>query len=231
MNGIHDMGGMQDMGPIRYERNEPVFHEAWEGRVYAITRALGAWGKWNIDATRYQIEVIPPADYLRMSYYERWLARIVEALVKHGLATREEIETGKPAPEATKATPPLDAAGAAGMAASRANYKRREADAAARFKSGERVRARNIHPLGHTRLPRYVRGKEGTIVRDHGIFVFPDTNAHFMGEQPQHLYSVRFAARELWGDGTSLISAHNAFAVRSRDSVHLDLWDSYLEPL
>jgi nitrile hydratase subunit beta len=220
MNGIHDMGGMQDMGPIRYERNEPVFHETWEGRVYAITRALGAWGKWNIDASRYQIEVIPPADYLRMSYYERWLTRIVEDLVKHGLATREEIETGKPSPEARKATPPLDTAGAAAMAGSRANYKRSEINAAARFKAGERVRARNIHPTGHTRLPRYVRGKEGTILRDYGIFVFPDTNAHFLGEQPQHLYSVRFAARELWGDASSF-----------RDSVHLDLWDSYLEPL
>ncbi|HEY6346148.1 MAG TPA: nitrile hydratase subunit beta [Bryobacteraceae bacterium] len=225
MNGIHDIGGMQDMGPIQYERNEPVFHEAWEGRVYAITRALGAWGKWNIDASRYQIEVIPPADYLRMSYYERWLTRIVEDLVKHGLATREEIETGKPAPEALprearNATPPLDAAGAVAIAASRANYKRPEANAAARFQTGERVRARNIHPLGHTRLPRYVRGKEGTIVRHHGVFVFPDTNAHFLGEQPQHLYSVRFAARELWGDGASF-----------RDSVHLDLWESYLEPL
>jgi nitrile hydratase subunit beta len=207
------------MGPIRYEPNEPVFHEAWEGRVYAITRALGAWGKWNIDAGRYQIELIPPADYLRMSYYERWLTRIIEDLVKHGLATREEIEVGKPTSEA-KASPPLDAAGAAALAASRANYKRPEANAAARFKAGERVRARNIHPLGHTRLPRYVRGKEGTIVRDHGIFVFPDTNAHFLGEQPQHLYSVRFAARELWGDDADF-----------RNSVHLDLWDGYLEPL
>jgi nitrile hydratase subunit beta len=220
MNGIHDMGGMEGMGPIRYERNEPVFHEAWEGRVYAITRALGAWGKWNIDASRYQIEVIPPADYLRMSYYERWLARIIEDLVKHGLATREEVETGKPAPDAPKATPPLDAAGAATLAARRGNYKRPEANVAGRFKTGERVRARNIHPTGHTRLPRYVRSKEGTIVRDHGVFVFPDTNAQFLGEQPQRLYSVRFAARELWGDGACV-----------RDSVHLDLWDSYLEPV
>jgi nitrile hydratase subunit beta len=236
MNGVHDMGGMQGMGPIDYERNEPVFHEAWEGRVYAITRALGAWGKWNIDATRYQIELIPPADYLRMSYYERWLTRIVEGLVKQGLATREEIETGKPAPDAQNATAPLDAApldavGAAALAGRRGNYKRPEANAAVRFKTGERVRARNIHPLGHTRLPRYVRGKEGTIVRDHGMFVFPDTNAQFLGEQPQRLYSVRFAARELWGDTSSFLDAHNAFAVRFRDSVHLDLWDSYLEPV
>ncbi len=82
MNGIHDMGGMQDMGPIQREENEPVFHHPWEGRVAAMNRALGAWGKWNIDAGRYGIELLPPADYLRMSYYEKWLARNVDSLLK-----------------------------------------------------------------------------------------------------------------------------------------------------
>src|SRR6476661_5150329 len=97
MNGIHDMGGMHGMGPIQHEKNEPVFHEAWEGRIYAINRALSAWGKWSIDAGRHGIELLPPADYLRMSYYEKWLVRNIELVVKRGLATREEIETGKPA--------------------------------------------------------------------------------------------------------------------------------------
>ena len=110
MNGIHDMGGMQDMGPIQREENEPVFHQPWEGRVFAMNRALGAWGKWNIDAGRYGIELLPPADYLRMSYYEKWLARNLELLVKSGLVTREEMETSKPAPGSQKATPPLTAA-------------------------------------------------------------------------------------------------------------------------
>ena len=110
MNGIHDMGGMQDMGPIQREENEPVFHQPWEGRVFAMTRALGAWGKWNIDAGRYRIELLPPADYLQMSYYEKWLARNLELLVKSGLVTREEMETGKPAPGSQKATPPLTGA-------------------------------------------------------------------------------------------------------------------------
>ena len=82
MNGVHDMGGMQGMGPVQHEQNEPVFHSAWEGRIYAINRALGAWRKWNIDAGRHQIELIPPADYLRMSYYEKWLTRNIELLVK-----------------------------------------------------------------------------------------------------------------------------------------------------
>jgi nitrile hydratase subunit beta len=218
VNGIHDMGGMQGMGAIRHEANEPVFHEVWEGRVYAMNRAISAWRKWNIDAGRYGIEALPPLDYLRMTYYERWLARNIELLVTHGLVTREEIDTGKPAPGSRKATPPLAASAVPAMAAQRGNFMRAEAKAKARFRAGERVRAREMNPEGHTRLPRYARGREGVIFRHHGVFVFPDTNAHFLGEQPQHLYSVRFAARELWGDAAS-----------PRDSVHLDLWDSYLE--
>ena len=218
MNGIHDMGGMHGMGPIQHEMNELVFHEAWEGRIYAINRALGAWGKWSIDAGRHGIELLHPADYLRMSYYEKWLTRNIELLVKSGLVTREEIETGKPAPGSQKATPPLTAAAVPSMAARRGNYMRTEVKAKARFKVNQHVRARNMNPVGHTRLPRYARGKEGIVVRHHGIFVFPDTNAHSLGEQPQHLYSVRFEARELWGDGAS-----------PRDSVYLDMWDAYLE--
>src|SRR5579864_883895 len=110
MNGIHDMGGMQDMGPIRYEKSEPVFHEPWEGRVYVIRRAMGAWRRWTTDHARHQIELIPPADYTRMSYYERWLASTVELIIKSGLITREEAESGKPATGSAKATPPLKSA-------------------------------------------------------------------------------------------------------------------------
>ncbi len=219
MNGIHDLGGMHGMGPVEYEKSEPVFHQAWEGRVYAINRALNAWGKWNIDAGRHRIELLPPADYLRMSYYEKWLARNIALLVERGLVTREEMETGKPAPGSSMKTPPLTAAAVPSMAARRGSYLRPEAEAQARFGAGQHVRARNMNPVGHTRLPRYARGKQGTVARHHGIFVFPDTNAHFLGEQPQHLYSVCFAAQELWGDAAS-----------PRDSVYLDLWDSYLEP-
>ncbi|MEO8051285.1 MAG: nitrile hydratase subunit beta, partial [Acidobacteriota bacterium] len=161
MNGIHDMGGMQDMGPIQHEENEPVFHEVWEGRLYAINRAIGAWGKWNIDAGRYEIELLSPADYLRMSYYEKWLARNIELLVKRGLVTREEIETGKPTAGSQKATPALIAAAVSAGALRRGSFMRPEADAKARFKVGQHVRARNVNPPGHTRLPRYARGKAG----------------------------------------------------------------------
>jgi nitrile hydratase subunit beta len=218
MNGVHDMGGMHGMGPIRYETNEPVFHARWEGRVFALNLAMRAWRKWNIDAGRYEIELIPAAEYLRMSYYEKWAVRLVELMVKRGLVTRAEAESGQPAPGSPKATPPLTADKVSAMARSGAQASR-DVAVAPGFTVGQRVRARNMHPSGHTRLPRYTRGKLGTIERDHGVYVFPDTNAQFLGEKPQHVYSVRFAMRELWGEQAS-----------PRDAVYVDLWDDYLEP-
>lgn len=218
MNGVHDMGGMQDMGPVREEKNEPVFHHAWEGRVFAMYIAGGAWRKWNIDAARYMRELIPPADYLRMSYYEKWYAGLVELLVGRGLVARSEVDSGKPAPGSNRATPPLTAAQVP-TARHRGASTSRDVPLAARFQAGQAVRARVINPVGHTRLPRYARGKLGSIYLDHGVFVFPDTNALFQGEKPQHVYSVRFAARELWGD-----------AAKPQDGVYIDLWEDYLEP-
>jgi nitrile hydratase len=218
MNGVHDMGGMQNMGPIEYEKDEPVFHHAWEGRTYALTRAMGAWGKWNIDASRYERELLPPADYLRMSYYESWIVRLEQLLIKRGLVTQEEIERGRPADGSPKASPPLQADAVATSIREGTPFNR-DTPAPARFDVNQRVRARNVNPVGHTRLPRYVRGKSGTVIRDHGVFVFPDTNAHFLGEKPQHLYSVQFNARELWGA-----------EARPHDRIHLDLWEDYLEP-
>jgi len=218
MNGVHDMGGMHGMGPVVHEKDEPVFHEEWEGRVYALTRLVRAGGgRWNIDAGRYEIERIAPAEYLRMSYYERWAWRLPIQAIKIGLVTQAEVESGSPAPGSAKATPQLTAASVPAMVATRVSTKR-DVDVKATFKRGQRVRARNMHPTGHTRLPRYARGKVGAVAEDRGVFVFPDTNAEFLGEKPQHLYSVRFTARELWGDRAS-----------PRDSVYLDLWDDYLE--
>ncbi len=218
MNGVHDMGGMHGMGPVKHEKDEPVFHAPWEGRTFALTLAAGAWGKWNIDAGRHEIELIPPAQYLRMSYYERWYVRLVELLAKRELVSREELETGHAKPGVPKASPRLTAGQVPALLSAGALASRRIAESP-RFQPGQRVRARNIHPAGHTRLPRYARGKQGTIDRHRGGFVFPDTNAHFLGEKPQHVYSVRFAARELWGDQAS-----------PRDAVYIDMWDDYLEP-
>ena len=218
MNGVHDMGGMHGMGAIIEEKNEPVFHIEWEGRIFAMTRAMGALRKWNVDAVRHSNELIPPAEYLRISYYERWMAGLVELIVQSGLTTRAEIESGVPVAGSVKAVPALTADKAAAFVA-KGLPASRNVNVAARFHVGQRVRARNMHPLGHTRLPRYARGKFGTIDRNHGVFVFPDTNAHFLGEKPQHVYSVRFAVRELWGAEAG-----------EKDSVYVDMWDDYLEP-
>jgi nitrile hydratase subunit beta len=217
MNSVHDMGGMHGMGPIQYEKSEPVFPEPWEARVFALNRAVRAWSKWTGDASRHAVELIPAPEYLRMSYYEQRLHALVELMVKGGLVTRAEVESGKLAPGSPKATPALVASDVPGMVA-KGKPATREVPVPARFTVGQQVRARNLHPTGHTRLPRYVRGKPGTIYLDHGVHVFPDTNAHSLGENPQHLYSVRFAARDLWGEQAS-----------ARTTVYLDLWDDYLE--
>lgn len=218
MNGIHDMGGMQDMGPIEYEKNEPVFHARWESRVFAMFIAAGAWGKWNLDAFRHTREVLPPDDYLRVSYYEQWLSGLLDLLVRRGLVTAAEIASGVPAPGEPEASPPLTADKIPAALPNRI-HAHRDVKVCPRFQVGQQVRARNIHPTGHTRLPRYARGKVGTVYLDHGVYVFPDTNAHFLPEKPQHVYSVRFAARELWGEQAA-----------AKDSVYVDLWDDYLEP-
>lgn len=217
MNGVHDMGGMHGMGPIQVEEGEPVFHHPWEGRVFALRRAMGAWHKWNIDVSRHEVELVPPADYLRMSYYARQFAAFLPMLVKSGLVTQAEIESGIPAEGQAKATPALTVEKALTLVAKGVPTSR-DVAVAPRFQLSQRVRARNIHPVDHTRLPRYARGKTGIIERDHGVFVFPDMNARFLGEKPQHVYSVRFTARELWGNQAA-----------PQDSVYLDLWDDYLE--
>ena len=218
MNGIHDMGGMHGMGPVQAEVNEPVFHKVWEARVYVLTRAIGAWKKWNIDTGRYYIERIAPADYLRMSYYEKWLVRLEVLLVKTGLVSQDEIEKGVPAPGSEKLTPPLHADRVPVVALNRNIESSHEPGVRPRFKAGQHVRARNLQPIGHTRLPRYARGKTGKIDRDHGVYNFPDTSSDGRGPKRQHVYSVKFAARELWGEHAS-----------PHDFVYLDMWDDYLD--
>jgi nitrile hydratase beta subunit len=217
MNGVHDMGGQHGMGPVHHEKNEPVFHDQWEARVYALTRAMRAWRKWSLDSDRHAIEVMDPVDYLRMSYYERWLARLEAQVVRYGLVTKDELDTGKAAAGSEKAKPPFTVATSSGWM-TRGLPTSHDPAVRPLFKAGQRVRARNMHPIGHTRLPRYARGKVGIITRDHGVYIFPDTSAHAQGEKRQHVYSVRFPARELWGPLAS-----------SRDSVCIDMWDDYLE--
>jgi len=217
MNGVHDLGGMTCFGPVVAEENEPVFHGDWERRVLAITvAASGALGP--LDYRRHGIERIAPAQYLRSSYYENWLARIEILGLETGLITAQELSSGHAERQTDTHAPTIEELDAVIMGGRRADRDAGRLEP--RLAIGQSVRARNLNPTGHTRLPRYVRGRLGTIHAIHGTHVFPDTNAHGNGENPQPLYSVRFSATELWGPGAA-----------SRDHLFIDLWEDYLEPV
>ena len=217
MDGVHDMGGLADFGAVRAEPDEPVFHEDWERRVFALNMcALGHVGP--VDRVRHSIERMNPVKYLTTSYYEHWLHAIASLAQEMGYVTAEELANGRSAGPAQLPypAPPADAVLALLRGGAPAT---RDVSAASVYAEGDKVRARNFEFAGHTRLPRYIRGKTGTVVALRGNHVFPDTHAHDKGENPHPLYTVRFEAAELWGDN-----------VARRDCVHIDLWESYLEP-
>jgi nitrile hydratase len=218
MNGIHDMGGMHGLGPVEIEKDEPVFHTEWEARVLALNLATGFLRRWNIDMGRYAREQMPPAEYLATTYYEHWLYGLGKLLVEQGLVTARELETGHAEARAAEARI-LTVAEVPAFLRNRRAARIVDVDVAPRFKAGEAVVARTNNPTSHTRLPRYARGKRGLIDRDHGVFIFADTHAMTRDRKPQHCYSVRFTARELWGPAAS-----------ARDSVYVDLWDDHLDP-
>jgi len=218
MNGVHDMGGMDGFGKVEPEPNEPVFHEPWEGRVMAMNRAMGSVGVWNIDIGRFSREMLPPHVYLASSYYRKWYLGLEQMLLERGLVDADEIAAG----HALRAGKPLkrgkfDVA-AVDRVMTRGSFSR-PAQAAARFKPGDRVRAKNIHPVSHTRLPRYVRGHVGVVERLHGSHEFPDTVVAGQGESPQWLYTVCFDSRELWGDDAD-----------PTVKVSIDAFEPYLDP-
>jgi len=221
MNGAHDLGGMHGFGPINPEPEavEPVFHADWEKRVFGLNLAAGFLGRWNIDKSRYARERQHPVDYFRHTYYENWLAGLEKLLVEAELVSPEELEAGKAAEPADEALRQrvLKAEDVA-EAIARGGPVGMTISTPPRFKSGERVRAINRHPAGHTREPRYVRGRVGVIHEHHGAHVFPDRNAEG-SKEGRHLYSVRFTAEALWGRSAA-----------GRNAVYVDLWEDYLEP-
>jgi nitrile hydratase beta subunit len=197
MDGVHDMGGMDGFGKVEPEANEPVFHHRWEGRVLAMSRAISLFRNWTIDTSRYIVEMLSPTVYLTASYYERWFLRDVRLLTEQGLIEADEVEAGRalrPGKNLNRRFTLADV----NTVTRRGSYGR-PAPAPARFKIGDRVRAKNIHPTTHTRLPCYARGHVGVVERLHGACVFPDSVTTGKGEDPQWLYTVRFDARELWG--------------------------------
>jgi nitrile hydratase subunit beta len=217
MDGAHDMGGVKGFGPVVPEPNEPVFHEEWERRAFALTVAMARPGGWNIDMSRFARENRPPADYLSKTYFELWLAGLEALMIERGLVTREEIEAGKmlaPAKPGVKPIAPSEVT----PAIRRGGPTERTPPTPALFNVGDKVRMKDIHPVTHTRLPQYVRGRLGTIELNHGCHVFPDVNSLGKGEDPHWLYTVRFDGRELWGkEGDPTLS------------VSVDAWEPYLE--
>ncbi len=219
MNGIHDLGGLAGFGPVNPEQDEPVFHEEWQRRIFALNMASLAF-LGPVDRARHAIERMSSLEYLATSYYEHWIAAIVTMAKDLGYLTDQEVETGrasyrKPTPHPAPSAQMVEGLIRGGMPANRDDSRTQAA-----FAVGNRVRARNLEITGHTRLARYVRGKAGVVSALRGCHVFPDTVAHDKGEQPQPLYTVRFEARQLWGDN-----------VNRRDCVYIDLWETYLEPL
>jgi nitrile hydratase subunit beta len=220
MDGIADMGGTLGWGPVHPpRRDEPVFDEPWQGRAFAlaILSSRIACGGINTDAFRHALERLDRAAYLDDGYYGRWLNAgelmltersilapgAIEARARH---LRGEHVEEPPIPEPAR---PDYAPAAEGSL--------RTVDTAPAFTVGERVRAKDISPSGHTRLPGYIRGHIGVVELIQPAAVLPDTNAHFLGENPQHVYSVRFDSRELWGVGAE------PFALTA------ELYESYLE--
>jgi nitrile hydratase len=217
MNGVHDMGGLMDFGPVVKEQDEPLFHADWEKRVLGMNMLMGSTGTWTGDASRHARESLPPAQYVSSSYYQIWLAGVENLVRQYGLVSEEELATGhalEPSVPVKRVMRPEEVAPAFGTGWP----STREATTPARFAVGDTVLTRNINPVGHTRLPRYARAKHGVVERVCGVHVLPDTNAHGLGESPQWLYTVRFTAKELWGDDADPTVTSS-----------IDAWESYLE--
>ncbi len=221
MSRVHDMGGRFGDGAIDPGAEPEVFHEDWHARALAVTLAAGALGSWNIDRSRHARERLAPKDYTAFSYYEKWLGGLATLLVETGVLTRDEL-AGKGTDEVLGLAEKALRADRVAQALARGGPVDRDSDVAPVFAVGDPVVTRRFAENqfvdgGHTRLPSYAAGARGRILRYHGCHVLPDTNAHGLGEAPEPLYAVGFAASELW-----------QHPEHPRDEVVLDLWQSYL---
>lgn len=207
MDGIHDIGGMDGFGPV--ERDETTFHAPWERRAFGLALATDIAG--TTDEFRHSMERLDPGQYLTNGYFGRWLAATEIRLRDRDLLDSDEVDgrcgSSEVRPRAVASIGVPDRGGDGGP--------QRTLDRPPAYTEGQQVRALDLHPVGHTRLPRYVRGHRGVVASVLPAFVFPDTNAHGHGEDPQYVYSVRFRAADLWGAGDHL--------------VHVDLFEPYLE--
>lgn len=228
MNSAHDLGGMMGFGAVApqsdgpkspaFEALAPNFHHQWEQRIFALTLAAGFTGKWNIDMSRHARESLEPSQYLSSSYYKIWLAGLEKLLLAADLISAAELAEGKSLTPAIPAGQTLKSDAVVDMMMKGSSYER-EPQGTPRFKAGDKVTSKIMHPAGHTRIPRYVRGRPGIVDRVHGCHVFPDSNAAGEGENPQWLYRIGFSARDIWGDDHPV-----------SDRIFVDLWEPYLDP-
>jgi nitrile hydratase len=221
VNGIHDLGGMHGMGELPFEANEPVFHEEWEKKVFGLVILVTTAGLYTSDESRYATEQIPALRYLASPYYLHWLDAMERVLLEKGVASRQELVSGRSETPlssslAAKLKPP--AVDEIFSICTASISITREAEVAPKYNVGARIRARNVNPKTHTRLPRYVRGHVGTITSVPGCFPYADSRAIGKGDHPQHVYTIRFEGAELWG-----------LEARSKDAVYLDLYETYIE--
>ena len=215
MTDIHDMGGMSGFGPVLVEEDEPVFHENWEARVYALVTSWYPWGRYkSFGSFRHNLEKIPPQDYLDMSYYERWFLVNEQRALELGIVSKKELEDGLADP--TRPMPMLQPPSDSNLGSGRLNL-----NLEAKFRVGQLVRAKEIKSFGHNRLPGYVRSKCGVVTKKTGVYALQDTDAKDEQpyDDPQHVYTVKFSSKELWGNKG-----------RDLDFIFLDIWESYLEP-
>jgi nitrile hydratase beta subunit len=222
MNGVHDVGGMAGLGPVAPTPEEPPFHFPWEREIFAMLVPSLLTGI-NLDEFRHGIERMHPVEYLTSPYYEHWLYTIERNMLEKGFVKPEELEQrirlydqnpDAPLPGRVDKELVEQLVEAARTGAS----TRADTDTEPLFQPGDEVLVRNYHPDGHTRLARYLRGKRGVVDRWHGSFVYPDTNAHGQGENPQHVYTVRFEASEVWG----------VEAAEPNSIINFDVWEPYL---
>jgi len=218
MNGPHDLGGQMGFGPVNPEPNEPFFHTEWEKRAMGMTLCCGSLGAWTLDESRHARESLHPAIYYTSSYYELWARGLEMLLQRHGFVTVNDLAAGE-AVDGTRAPKRVLKAADVPAAMARGGPCSRPVATQPKFKAGDKVRTRNMHPTGHTRLPRYARGKLAVIEAVREAYVLPDANAHAKGENPEWVYTVAFTGPELWGD-----------AADPSLTVSIDAWESYLEP-
>jgi nitrile hydratase len=203
MDGMHDMGGRQGFGPVRYTLDAKAFHAPWEIRANSLNSFAVRSGLFNMDEYRHAIERMDPRQYLAAGYYERMLTALVTLCVEKGVVTREELE------RLAQGSVPLSSASGSG---------RSNAAARQRFQPGDRVRVRADYIPGHVRMPGYVRGKAGVVVAESPAYPFPDAHAHGVPAEDEPTYDVRFRSQDLWPDSSDPAM------------IHVGLFQSYLEP-